>query len=185
MWACVYVLLARSRVLCHFSACPLSVQRFLEYWTPSLESGSCCLWTSYVLFLPSRVMMSCTPCCLSMHSCLPSFLGGPGARQVGQWGLLGSSELMSPWLMLRAGDISPAPSTILCWTQLILQVLLMWKLWRNGTGGYIAFSFPPSDFQETVLGGPSWERWDFSQETSAFSPLSITNAKKCRNQSEK
>lgn len=73
---------------------------------------------------------------------------------------LGSSEPVSPWLMLWAGDIifSSAPSAILCWTQLILQVLLMWKLWRNGTDGYIAFSFLPSGFQQTVFGEPSRER---------------------------
>lgn len=66
-----------------------------------------------------------------------------------------------------------------------VKIMKKWNRWV-----YIAFSFLPSDFQSTIFGEPSWERWGFSQETSAFgnksfSPLPITNAKKCRNQSEK
>lgn len=99
---------------------------------------------------------------------------------------LGSSEPTSPWLMLWAGDVifSSAPSAILCWTQLILQVLLMWKLWRNGADGCIAFSFLPSGFQPIILGSHYGKDQGFSQEyltleDKLFSSLPITSAKKC------
>lgn len=80
MWACVCVLLARPRVLCHLTACPPPRRGFLSVG----PRASTCLWASRALS-SQRVMMSCTPCCSSMHSCLPCvFGGGPGARQVGQ-----------------------------------------------------------------------------------------------------
>lgn len=109
--------------------------------------------------------------------------GGPGASG----DLLGRSEPTSLQLTLWAGDdiLSSAPSAVLCWTQLIFQVLLMWKLWRNGTDGCITLSVLPSDFQQTVFEELSWERSGLfpgisqTLENKLFSSLPVISAKKC------
>lgn len=138
VWACVYVLLSlphapTPRCHCHFSAHPLQCRGSFSI---GIVGGWFLLSVYFlcVLYSQQNEDVFCTSCYLSMHSCLSCFLREalvPGEFASGDF--VGSSGPMSPRQMLWAGDatLSSAPSAILCWTQLIFKVLLMWKLWRN------------------------------------------------------
>lgn len=141
MWACIDVLLSLSLApSAPLPQCAVAItllnphlqcRGFPSIGPSSQKFGSWCQCTSFVLFIPSRVTVFCTSCYLSMHNCLSCSLWE--ALVSGKFAIedfLGSSEPMSPWLMQWSGDsiLSSASSAILCWTQLIIQVLLMWKL---------------------------------------------------------
>lgn len=147
---------------------PPSVQRFPEYWPRSQKPVLAVSVLPVCSFFLAEWRCVLHVLLFEHAQLLVLFFRGEALvpSRFASEDFLGSSEPTSPWLMLWAGDsiFSSAPSAILCWTQLILQVLLMWKLWRDGADGCIAFSFLPSGLQPTILGSRPGKDQGFSQE---------------------